>query len=275
MKHILRVLLMLVVLAAILAGYIFWIEPNWIDVARHDLTVPSLPAEFEGYTIVQISDIHIDKREAGAYLRNAFKRINREKPDLIVITGDFVSSSSSPYFDDLDGLLSTLSARDGVLAVLGNHDCWVGAGMVRDILDQAGVKDLTNDIFWARRGDALLPIAGLDDGFSGFPDLEGVAEQIPEALSAVVLIHEPDWADTIAPTGHFFLQLSGHSHGGQIVLPGMRPFILPWLAQKYYSGFNQVGDMQVYTNRGLGANHFHMRFNCRPEIAVFTLHALP
>jgi len=124
------------------------------------------------------------------------------------------------------------------------------------------------------RGDDKLHLAGVDDYMDGLDCLEDLFQELPEDGKATILLaHEPDFADKAAPTGRFDLQISGHSHGGQIHLPLIGSPFLPRYARKYPRGLYQVGKMILYTNRGLGAAEFNIRWNCRPEITVFTLEA--
>lgn len=157
------------------------------------------------------------------------------------------------------------------VAVLGNHDHWTNAAAIRDVLRDSGIIDLNNDIYTLEKEGALLHLAGVDDIWENKHRLDVVLEKLPESGAAILLAHEPDFADESAATGRFDLQLSGHSHGGQIRLPLLGAPVLPALGQKYPSGQYQVGSMIQYTNRGLGMVFPTVRFNCRPEITLLTL----
>jgi predicted MPP superfamily phosphohydrolase len=132
--------------------------------------------------------------------------------------------------------------------------------------------ELRNAVKTLRRGDAMLHLCGVDSVLEGVDRLDRVLEALPEGGAAVLLAHEPDFADTSAGTNRFDLQLSGHSHGGQVSLPLLRSAVLPRLSHRYPRGLYRVGGMFLYTNRGLGT-HPRFRFGCRPEITVFTLRA--
>jgi hypothetical protein len=181
-----------------------------------------------------------------------------------------VSTNADDYTEILTDILSPLHARDGVVAVPGNHDYWSNIYAIRDMLHNSGIRDLSNTVMTLQRGDAQLHIAGVDDIWENKHDLNAVLAQLPDAGAAILLAHEPDFADESAATGRFDLQLSGHAHGGQINLPFMGAPVLPYLGKKYPAGLYQVGDMWQYTNRGL-ASVIPIRFNCRPEISVLTL----
>jgi predicted MPP superfamily phosphohydrolase len=251
-------------------AYAFAIEPARFEVCELSLPLPRLAPEFSGYRVVQISDIHMDGWMNRTRLAEVVERVNRLEPHLVAITGDFVTYTPARFAEDLIQPLKRLAAPDGVMAVLGNHDHWSGPHEVRRILRQAGLADLSNTIHTVKRGKAALHVAGIDDYAMGYDRLDRVLEQLPEDGAAILLAHEPDFADISAASGRFDLQLSGHSHGGQIRLPLIGIPYLPDFGRKYPRGLYRVGKMIQYTNRGLGTVHLHFRFNSRPEITLFT-----
>jgi len=159
------------------------------------------------------------------------------------------------------------------VAVLGNHDHWTDADMIHRVIKESGMVDLTNTVHTLDRRSAPLHLAGVDDIWEEHDRLDDVLAQLPYDGAAILLAHEPDFADTSAASGRFDLELSGHSHGGQVILPFVGPLRLPYLGRKYPLGRYQVGPMIQYTNRGVGMISPRVRFNCRPEITVFTLRA--
>jgi predicted MPP superfamily phosphohydrolase len=248
------------------------IEPGWIDVEPVRLTLPRLSPAFDGYRIVQISDLHADYWMNRDRLASIVELVNREKPDLVAITGDFVTYTPEVFANDLISTLRQLQARDSTVAVLGNHDHWTDAGTVREIIRASGIVNVSNTVHTLQRDNELLHIAGIDDYWEKQDRLDLVLDALPhDNHAAVLLAHEPDYADISAQTGRFDLQISGHSHGGQVIFPFMGPPILPTYGQKYPVGLYRVGTMLQYTNRGLGMVAPAVRFNCRPEITVFTL----
>lgn len=251
--------------------YSILIESQWIEINYLQLTLPHLAAEFDEYRIVQISDIHTDKWMNKERLSCIFRLVNEQKPDLIAITGDFVTRNQQQFIPNLRDTIGQLAPKEETVAVLGNHDHWADPKAVKQVLEQTGIVNLDNSVYTSRRGSAKLYIAGVDDILVGFDRLDLVLNQLPSNDAAILLAHEPDFADTSAATKRFDLQLSGHSHAGQVRLPFLKPFLLPPLGEKYYAGLYQVGDMILYTNRGIGVNILPLRFNARPEITVFTL----
>lgn len=247
---------------------------EWVEITPLSLRLPRLASEFHGYRLVQISDFHIGTWLKRPRLEEAVEMVNRLRPDLVAITGDFVTFEPRRFAPDLVATLRQLTPRDGTLAVLGNHDYWTNPQIVRQVWAEAGIIDLSNTVYTLRRGNAELHIAGVDCVMEGMDRLDLVISQLPAEGAAVLLAHEPDFADISASTGRFDLQISGHSHGGQIRLPRFRPPILPRFARKYPSGLYQVGGMHLYTNRGLGTAELEIRVNCPPEITLYSLQSL-
>ncbi|MDP8973301.1 MAG: metallophosphoesterase [Actinomycetota bacterium] len=260
----------------LLGGFVYVrkVEPEDVEVVSVSLVLPRLDAEFDGYRIAQISDIHADDWMTPGRVLGLANLVNAEAPDLVAITGDFATYSRFRslirHASRLVAPLRRLHAPDGVVAVLGNHDHKTDVRTVRRVLAASGVTELHNAVLTLRRGGAALHFCGLDDVREGTPDLHRTWRELPEEGAAILLIHEPNFADESAATGRFDLQLSGHSHGGQVGLPLLRYPFLPKLSRKYPAGLYRVVEMFLYTNRGLGA-HPRFRFNCRPEITVFTL----
>jgi predicted MPP superfamily phosphohydrolase len=250
------------------------VEPEDVEVTCVSLVLPCLEAQFDGYRIAQISDFHTDSWMTPGRVLELVNLVNAEAPDLVVITGDFATYSRFRslirHAFGLAAPLHRLRAPDGVVAVLGNHDHKTDAGAIRRVLARSGVIELCNTALTLRRDGAALHLCGVDDVQEGMADLDLVLRRLPEEGAAILLAHEPDFADESVVAGRFDLQLSGHSHGGQVGLPLLRFLFLPKLSRRYPSGLYRVGGMYLYTNRGLGA-HPRFRFNSRPEITVFTL----
>ncbi len=244
---------------------------RWIDVRSHEVTLPRLDRAFDGFRLVQISDIHFGTFINRSRLDQAVQLVNGLAPDAVGITGDFVSRSPRRYADELTAGLSGLEAAQGVFAVLGNHDHWTDAEEVGEILKASGILNLNNKIHSIFRADRVLSLAGVDCTYVHQDRLDQVLAALPPDGAAILLAHEPDYAEISARTGRFDLQLSGHSHGGQVIVPRLGPPILPPLAKKYPLGRYQINGMVQYTNRGLGTSHFRFRINCPAEITLFTL----
>ncbi len=242
-----------------------------IEVSRVEVHLPRLAAPFDGYRVVHLSDIHMGTWITETRLRRIVEMANELQPDLVLITGDFVTDADPISLQGLRRVLPDLRPRDGVVGVLGNHDHWAGAAAVRDVLQRCGILELRNDVFLLRRGDAVLHLAGVEGVYEGRDRLDRVLEKLPGDAGAILLCHEPDFADVSSHTGRFDLQLSGHSHGGQLVFPLIGAPVLPRFARKYPHGLYRINGMVQYTSRGVGTSRLKLRFNARPEIAVLTL----
>ena len=265
-------------------AYARYVEPYWVAVERVALTLPRLAPLFDGYRVVQISDFHLDGWMTPERLQRVVDLVNEQEPDLVAITGDFVAVSTD-YISGLPGPLGKLEATDGAVAVLGNHDHMNDADAVRRALSCASVVDVSNGVRTLSRDGAALHLCGVDSVMEGRDRLDEVLGALDDAEPgcAVLLAHEPDFADETAATGRFDLQLSGHSHGGQVRIPFLKtPYVVPLLSRlgfsfvppliyEYPSGLYEVGEMYQYTNRGLGVIYARFRLNCRPEITVLTL----
>jgi uncharacterized protein len=253
--------------------YVQAIEPTWIEIKQVSLRLPHLDRAFENYKIVQVTDIHADPWMNHERLAKIVELVNQQQPDLIALTGDYVTHSAERYAPTLTAL-SGLTSQDGTLAVLGNHDEDTNPKIVTTTLTQSGIQVLRNQVHDLRRGDAVMHIAGVGDVTAGDADIKQVMAAMPKTGMGIMLAHEPDFADTTANTQRFDLQLSGHSHGGQVFIPLVKR-VLPPLGEKYPIGQYQVGKLQQYTSRGVGTSGLRVRFNCRPEITVLTLHGTP
>ncbi len=246
------------------------LEAEWLTVERVQIPLKNLKPALEGFKIVQMSDIHLHPHTQIGFVKEAVALANSLEPDIIVLTGDYVTDKADSIFE-LAPVLASLNAKYGVFSVLGNHEIWTNPAVIRASLEQEGLSVLVNEGLALDVGRESIYLAGLDDFWSGQPDLNAALAKLPPGVPTILLVHEPDSADTFAPDGRVSLQLSGHSHGGQVRLPGLGPIILPPYAQKYDQGLYNVEGMWVYTNRGIGSGSVTHRVNCPPEVSEITL----
>lgn len=249
--------------------YGYKVEPSWVDEEHREIPIPNLPRDSDGLRIVHLSDIHLGPHVPLAHVEQILHRVESIPADVIALTGDYVTGSAS-HLEPAVHLLARLTADRPVLAVLGNHDHWVGAARVSDLLRAAGCQLLINEAVPVTAGDPGIWVAGLDDVWAGNPDVVRALADVPAGAVIITLVHEPDFADRVAPHG-VSLQLSGHSHGGQVRLPWLGAPILPPWGRRYPAGLYRVRDMWLYTTRGIGVTAPPVRINCRPEITVLTL----
>lgn len=268
--------------AAGLALYSGEVARHLIEVTEPEIRLANLPAAFDGLRIAQLSDIHLDEFTEPFFLRLAIERINRLRPDVILLTGDFITREFLPKSFPIRAAWRCASILQSIdctqrYAVLGNHDVSVRAQAVIDALSSNGVTVLRNSFTALERGSSRIWLAGLDDVIEGHPNLD---RAIPEPMRdrrdepVVLLCHEPDFVDYVLthPAGPSVdLMVSGHTHGGQVRLPILGPLDLPDWGKKYVEGAFRLGNLQLYVNRGIGTVGLPFRLNCPPEITLITL----
>lgn len=265
--------------AAVLGGaaltYAWQVEPFRLEVVRRDLPVRGLPGQLAGKTLVQVSDLHIGTTDA-EYLADCLRLVGTFEPDLVVVTGDFMTCDRGEQLDAVPGVMRHLAVPPlGAFAVTGNHDFghfWhypdVADGLAKRLAD-GGVTVLRNDV----RDVAGLQLAGVDDLWSPCARPGELATKLDPARPGVVLCHNPDGADRPELAGLPWWVLSGHTHGGQCRLPGLPPPVLHVKNRAYVAGeYDLGGGRRLYVNRGLGYAK-QLRFGVRPEVTVFTLTA--
>ncbi len=258
-------------LGAALLAYARYVEPFRWDITEIELAIAGLDPAFDGYRIAHLSDFHVDSVTTYERLYEVATIANEWNPDLYALTGDFVTAGKSFDARALTAILAAMRAPDGKLAVLGNHDRRGHLHVVRKALADGGVSELDNSVVTVTRGDAALHIGGVNSFYRRQARLDQVLAKLPDEGTALLLAHEPDFADVAAPTQRFALQLSGHAHGGQVRIPYFTRFGLPMYGERYISGLKLVGDMLLYVSRGLGMTSAPIRFNCPPEIVLITL----
>jgi len=246
-------------------------NPKDFKIEQLIVTIPHLARVFHNYRIAHISDIHYGQWISAERLEGIVQLINKHHPDAVAITGDFVSYILDEKTANMITYLKKLRPKDGIFAVLGNHDHWAGAEKVKELLQKSNIKNLTNDIYILRKREATLIFAGVDSAMIRKAHLDRVLEKMPSTGPAIMLAHEPDFAIKTAQTKRFSLQLSGHSHGGQFFIPGIGTPFRGHLSKKYPHGVYKVADMTLFTSIGLGTNTCWLRVNCPPEIAIIDL----
>jgi predicted MPP superfamily phosphohydrolase len=238
-----------------------------IVVRQNDLVFASLPSQFDGFTILHLSDLHVELNEA-AMLRVS-ELVGELRYDICVLTGDYRFKTYGPFAAALDGVERVRRhLKAPVYGVLGNHDT---IQMV-PALEAMGIRMLMNECEVIARDDQRIHLAGVDDAhFYRMDNIEKAAREIPEGAFSILLSHTPEIYRQAAHA-HFALMLSGHTHGGQLCLPGSIPIMLEAvLPRRMGAGRWQYNDMTGYTSVGAGSSVVPVRLNCPPEI---TLHRL-
>nr|WP_249728818.1 metallophosphoesterase [Acidovorax sp. CCYZU-2555] len=255
-----------------LGGFGFIQATRLPEVHRVDLAVKNLPAELEGFKMVQLSDLHISKLFQQDWVQGVVERTNAIDADLIVVTGDFIDGSVEARREDV-APLAQLKARHGVIGIPGNHEYYFDYGAWKSRFEELGVRMLTNQHAVVRHGNAQLTVAGIADavaaryGYEG-PDLPKALEGAPADAPIVLLAHRPAGAAGHAQAG-VAVQLSGHTHGGMVI--GMEPVFGP-PNEGYLTRGYRVGDMQLYVSNGTGLwMGFPIRLGIPSEITEFVL----
>jgi predicted MPP superfamily phosphohydrolase len=244
-------------------------------VTRRDIVVEGLPPAFDGFRIALLSDFHHSPWIPAAYIRTVVRRANRLGADLFALTGDFIDHGER-WAPGCARALSRLRAPYGSVAVLGNHDYYKKAApAMREGLARAGITELYNTGATIERAGETLHLAGTADLWRDKPNLKQALAKARQPKSVILLQHNPDYVERITDD-RVGLVLSGHTHGGQCVLPFIGPPILPSkYGQKYAAGLVQGPVAQVFVTTGVGSGFPPVRFCCPPEIALLTLRCRP
>lgn len=251
------------------------IEPILLDIQTHVIAHSLIPAQLDGIRIVQFSDTHLGFQYTLEQLHSLARKINSLHPDIIIFSGDLMDEPNK--YDAAQAIvpiLEGLNAPMGKFSIYGNHDHGgYGTKLYKTIMDTSGFRTLVNESVAVTRNGQSIYLAGIDDAMLGKPDIEASATNIPAGAYKILLSHAPDLADAASEFG-FHLQLSGHSHGGQIKIPFFGALVKPPYAEKYHEGFYIIdgeAPLTLYVNRGLGTTRLPFRFMSKPELTVFTL----
>lgn len=264
------------VLGALVEG--FGIEPHSVRLERSTIGIKGLGSEFQGYRIAVISDFHVPHFTSAAYIERCIDLARAERPDLILCPGDFCNSHGSFGRDEttvpkLAPYLDTLTAPDGVFGVLGNHDYWLDEAGVTTSLRDTPVRLLHNENIVLRRGRSEIAIVGTPDLWEGDIDLDRAFGGISSETPRILMQHNPDLAEEFPAGYRVDLQVSGHTHGGQVRIPFGPALILPTkYGNKYREGLVQGPRHRVYVTRGVGmSSTLPVRFCCPPEVTLLEL----
>ena len=241
-------------------------------VERVEIMVPGLPPAMDGFRIAQLSDLHLEPFTTEEDILHSVELCNSLLPDMVALTGDFVTHTARPA-PKVAELLSQLKAPYGVYASLGNHDFASGAPEVIRALTERNIPVLRNEIRRVHTDNGTLILGGFDSMYVNRPDVRKTLQDWKQHQPLVLMMHEPDAADTIAAAGVKALQISGHTHGGQLVFRGRAPMSLrrAKFGKKYLAGRYEVGGLQVYVNRGIGCVGVPLRIGAPPEVTELTL----
>lgn len=269
----------------VLAAWAFWLEPSSVTVRRVSLAVPGWREEQRGLRVAVLTDLHVGSPHVGLdKLRRVVERTNEERPDLILLLGDFVIGGRRDEDGDGGGVvgstfvepepiaaeLKNLRAPLGVYAVLGNHDWWFDGGRVTRAFESVGLAVLENKAVRVERGGRGFWLAGVADLWTRRPDIEGTLRQVDTDEPVILFTHNPDIFPDVP--SRVSLTLAGHTHGGQVNLPFIgRPVVPSNFGQRYAFGHVVEGGRHLYVGGGVGTSIIPARFRVPPEILMLTL----
>ena len=259
--------------AALLDGFV--IEPKHLVVEAMEIPVEGLPRAFDGFSICQVSDVHHSPFVGLGYIERVVEKANSLAPDLVALTGDYIETDKE-YMAPAIKALGNLRARHGTVAVLGNHDYFIGRDFTRDVITSNGITLLENSQRIIEMGGGALCIAGTEDLLEGAPDAGTSLEGVPQEVPRVLLTHHPDYCEELPEDLRVDVVLAGHTHGGQVRIPfSIAPIVPSRYGQKYSGGLVTLGKgknpARVYVSRGVGVVTVPVRFNCPPEITLIRL----
>lgn len=262
---------------------------NEIVLEKVPVNIPNLPTAFRGFKIAQLSDLHSSPLVSIDHLRAAAKIAAKENPDLVVLTGDFIGHKmrahraeihefDKQYVDNIVEAFSILNPSQGIFSVLGNHDFWSGPEATQYIIDAfsngMGARWLRNARVELQRGTDSIQLIGVDDLWQNSFSLRKAFRNVDPDQTRILLSHNPEVNEEFQwnPGLSAELILSGHTHGGQVVLPFIGPPFLPGIRnQKFIGGLVHENGRQTYVTRGIGHLVVPLRFNCPPEVTLIEL----
>ncbi len=257
--------------AAVATGSLPALAAAQEDQAREEhvtFLVPGLDPAHDGLRIAQLSDVHVGPRTSPAVIRGAIEEANAFAPDLVVLTGDYLSRSRGEV-EGVRALLGGLAAP--TVAVLGNHDVWLDPAGTAAALRGHGYAVLENAWTRLRLRGAPFTIVGVGDHLTGREDVAAAVRGLPAGRPPLVLAHGPRTADRLRGLDRPLVCLSGHTHGGQINVPILTPLFLASMREPYARGRFSLGAVQLYVNRGIGMSGIGLRVNSPPEVTLATL----
>lgn len=265
-----------VFLSSVGFGYARYIEPKQLRISRIQLQSEKIPKSFNNIKMVLFSDTHLGFNYSVEQFTDLITFINEIAPDIILFTGDLIDAPNKyKEIGPVTQLLKELRAPFGKFSIYGNHDHGgYGTEIYKMIMEEANFALLKNEHkkVYNKMNDYIY-ICGLDDGMLGKPDPKKTFENIDANVFTILLAHQPDLVEMVKEYP-IDVQLSGHSHGGQIQLPFIGPIFTPTGSTTYVEGFYEVGTTQLYVNRGIGTTRVPFRFLCPPELTIFTLVSL-
>ena len=267
-------------------------------VEKITLAVPNLPPAFNGYRIGFLTDLHLGLWVPTSWITHALDTLKGATVDILILGGDYIFVSDNPVwsiahcirneefrslsreemtgkaFHDVLRIIADYNFKDGTCGVVGNHEHWNSIELFNEAAKEfPSIKILLNEEISVTRGEESLDILGVDDFLTGFPIKPPPRRGAPETHARILVSHNPDYVATLLEEDKhsFDVALCGHTHGGQVRIPGLTNTIIPVQDPRFLSGLTSLEGAYVYTSRGLGVVGLPFRFNCPPEITILTL----
>lgn len=281
MKKIVRFFLIIFLLITITIIYARYGGTSGLITKEYKIESSLIGEEFDGLKVVHFSDLHYLRVTNNDKLKEIVDEINLIKPDIVFFTGDLIDKDFTLTDKDKDDLingLSSIKAKYGKYAVLGNHDYVKNIEIFKDIYSNSNFNLLQNsyDIIYSSNNDKLF-IGGVDNYSYNEADINKVMEYFNDNSDIsykIILVHEPDYIDNILTSYNVNLVLAGHSHNGQINIPYIKNFFLPYGSRKYYENYYKVNDTDLYISSGIGESSVNFRLFNKPSINFYRINRL-
>jgi predicted MPP superfamily phosphohydrolase len=260
-------------LAVAVAGgfYSRFVHPYRLRLNHQLIELPRAHQNLDGLSIAFVTDLHVGPHFQASRLEPVIHLLEEAQADIVLFGGDYISESPR-YLAEVQEPLRRMAAtaRIGSWGILGNHDVANIRSRVMEMFEPTGIRVLTNESVEIHTDKGAFWLVGVDDVLLGSADLDASFRDVPPDAPRIAMWHEPDLAERIEPYGPFLL-LSGHTHGGQVSLPLVGAIATPKLGKRFISGRFRFGDMTLFVSNGIGMYRPPVRFNCPPEVIIFTL----
>lgn len=281
MKKIIRFLLILLLIILLLVIYARYEGTNGLITKEYKLETADISNSFDGIKIVHFSDLHYKRIINKDRTKEIVDEINLINPDIVIFTGDLIDKDfdvSDEDIEDLTLLLNNINSKYGKYAIIGNHDYVRDDDILNDIYNNSSFVLLKNsyDVIYGDNNDRLF-IGGVDTYSYDKADIDRTMEYFEDNEDIdykIILVHEPDYIDTITSKYNVNLVLAGHSHNGQINIPFIKEMFLPYGSNKYYENYYIVNDTPLYVSSGIGESRINFRLFNRPSINFYRINKI-
>lgn len=281
MRKLIRFLFILLLSILLLLIYARYEGTNGLVTKEYKIETNNIPSSFDGLKVVHFSDMHYLRVVEEDMIKKISKEINLINPDIVLFTGDLIDKDFNPNDkekENLINMLSSIESKYGKYAIIGNHDYVKEENLIEDIYAQSDFILLQNsyDIIYGNDNEKIF-LGGVDTYSYDKADIDMVMNYFndnDDISYKIILVHEPDYADTITSTYNVDLILSGHSHNGQINIPFVKNFFLPYGSTKYYKNYYNIDNTSLYISSGIGESRINLRLFNRPSINFYRINKI-